>query len=74
MILLGGNLLKSKHWYGFKKLIFGIFRREQVVKRECNGTFKKSRGVTPIGDLVYMCLPGLWVSLRYFARFLGHVL
>ena len=31
-------------------------------------------GVTPIGGLVYMCLPGLWVSLRYFARLIGHVL
>ena len=31
-------------------------------------------GVTPIGGLVYMCLPELWGSLRYFARFMGHVL
>ena len=23
--------------------------------------------VTPVGGLVYMCMPGLWVSLRYFA-------
>ena len=34
------------------------------------------RGVTPIGGLVYMymCLPGLWVNLRYFALVMSHVL
>ena len=31
-------------------------------------------GVTPIRGMVYMCLPGLWVNLRYFARVMGHVL
>ena len=36
-----------------------------------NGFGASGGGVTPIGDLVYMCLPGLWVSLRYFARVFG---
>ena len=36
--------------------------------------YRAARGVTPIGGLVYMCLPGLGGSLRYFARFMGHVL
>ena len=31
-------------------------------------------GVTPIRGMVYMCLPGLWVKLQYFARVMGHVL
>ena len=31
-------------------------------------------GVTPIGGLVKMCLPGLWVNLRYFALAIGHVM
>ena len=31
-------------------------------------------GVTPIRGMVYMCLPGLWVNLRYFSRVMGHVL
>ena len=31
---------------------------------------REGRG-TPIGDPVYMCLPWLWVSLRYFALVIG---
>ena len=33
---------------------------------------REGRGATPIGSLVYMCLPGLWVNLRYFALVMGH--
>ena len=37
-------------------------------------TRSEGGGVTPIRGMVYMCLPGLWVNLRYFARVMGHVL
>lgn len=38
----------------------------------CKVFFEGEGGVTPIEGLVYMCLPGLWVNLRYFALFMGH--
>ena len=35
---------------------------------------KEARGGNSYTGMVYMCLPGLWVNLRYFARVMGHVL
>ena len=32
------------------------------------------RGVPAIGGLVYMCLPGFLVNLRYFAQVMSHLL